>query len=253
MPTTTPIRWPIGTFINMGTVTLGSLLGLALQQAFPADVQAIIFQAIGLGTLVLGMMMCFKLPQGWMLFFLFSLILGGIIGQLLHIDVALRTGGDWLKEHLALGEGRFTEGLVTAFLLFCIGSMTIVGAVEEGLHNKRELLLVKSLLDGITSIAFAATYGIGVLFSILPMLIFQGGITVLAAKLERLFTPKLIDLLSAVGGALIIGIGINLLELRRVNVENLLPALLIAIGLAWARERYEQQRDSPRATPESTT
>lgn len=231
-----PVRWPIGTIINMATVTLGSLAGLALQQAFPAAVQAIIFQAIGLGTLVLGIMMCLKLPDGWMLSFMFSLILGGVIGQFLGIDAALQATGNWLKGHLSVGGDRFTEGLVTAFLLFCVGSMTIVGAIEEGLHGKRELLLVKSLLDGISSIAFAATFGIGVLFSIVPMLLFQGGITLLAGRLQTFFTDRLIRLLSAVGGALIIGIGINLLELRRINIENLLPALLVALLLAVLQE-----------------
>ena len=233
---------PIGTFINMATVSVGSLIGLWLQQLFPANVQAIIFQAIGLGTLVIGIQMALKAPDGYLLIFIFSLILGGVIGELTHLDSLLNSFGDLIKQACQVEDSRFTEGLVTAFLLFCIGSMTIVGAIEEGLQGKRELLLIKSTLDGITSIAFAATYGIGVLFSILPMLILQGGTTLLARQLHRFFTPVIIAQLSAVGGVLIIAIGIRLLELGTVNIENLLPALAVVVALTWGLERWRRER-----------
>ena len=235
-------NWPLGTFINMATVTIGSLIGMSLQQLFPANVQAIIFQAIGLGTIVLGIMMSLKVPQGYLLNFIFSLILGGVIGELLGVQAALHSLGDWVKVSLNLSGSQFTEGLVTAFLLFCVGSMTLVGAIEEGLEGKRELLMVKSTLDGISSIAFASTYGIGVLFSIIPMLVFQGGITVLARQLQRFFTKTMIDQLSSVGGALIIGIGINLLNLGSINVENLLPALIITLLLTWIQQRVTSSK-----------
>ncbi len=231
---------PIGTFINMATVSAGSLLGLWLQQLFPANVQAIIFQAIGLGTLVIGIQMALKVPDGFLLIFIFSLILGGILGELIHFDALLNGFGDWIKKAFRVEDSRFTEGLATAFLLFCIGSMTIVGAIEEGLQGKRELLLIKSTLDGITSIAFATTYGIGVLFSIIPMLFLQGGTTVLARQLHRFFTTVIIAQLSAVGGVLIIAIGIRLLELGAVNIENLLPALVVVVGLTWGVERWRK-------------
>jgi uncharacterized membrane protein YqgA involved in biofilm formation len=231
-------HWPIGTFINMATVVAGSLLGLWLQQLFPANVQAIIFQAIGLGTLLIGIQMALKVPDGHLLVFVFSLILGGIIGELIHFADLLTAMGEGIKHAFHIDDNRFTEGLVTAFLLFCIGSMTIVGAIEEGLHGKRELLLIKATLDGITSVAFAATYGVGVLFSIIPMLLVQGGITVLARQLRRFFTPVIIAQLTAVGGVLIIAIGIRLLQLGEINIENLLPSLGVAVALSWALERY---------------
>lgn len=233
-------RLPIGTFINMATVSLGSLLGLWLQQLFPANVQAIIFQAIGLGTLIIGMQMALKVPDGYLLIFIFSLILGGIIGELIRLDQLLNNFGETVKQAFQVEDSRFTEGLITAFLLFCIGSMTIVGAIEEGLQGKRDLLLIKSTLDGISSIAFAATYGIGVLFSIIPMLILQGGITLLAWQMQRFFTPAIIGQLSAVGGVLIVAIGIRLLELGTVNIENLLPALAVAVVLTWGVERWRK-------------
>jgi uncharacterized membrane protein YqgA involved in biofilm formation len=230
---------PIGTFINMGAVTIGSLIGLYLQGIFPANIQLIIFQAIGLGTLVLGVMMSLKVPEGYLLNFIFSLILGGVVGELLGVQAGLQGLGDTIKAVLDITEGAFTEGLITAFLLFCIGSMTFVGAIEEGLEGKRDLLLVKSTLDGISAIAFAATYGIGVLFSIIPMLIFQGGITLLARQLQQFFTPTMIAQLSALGGALIIGIGINILGLGAINVENLLPGLLVTLPLTWFQQRVK--------------
>lgn len=233
---------PIGTFINMGTVIIGSLLGLYLQGIFPENIHTIIFQAIGLATLVLGMMMCLKVPEGYLLNFIFSLILGGVIGEIIGLQEILQNLGDTLKSALNLSSGNFTEGLITAFLLFCIGSMTFVGAIEEGLEGKRDLLMVKSTLDGITSIAFASTYGIGVLFSIVPMLIFQGGITMLAGQLKNFFTPTMVAQISAVGGALILGIGINILQLGQINVENLLPGLLVTIPITLLQQKWQAKK-----------
>lgn len=229
---------PIGTFINMLTVVIGSLLGIFLKEFFPPNIEAIIFQAIGLGTLVIGISMSLKVPDGYFLIFIFSLILGGVLGELIGLQSILLGLGDSIKTVFQISEQGFTNGLITAFILFCIGSMTIVGAIEEGIEGKRELLMIKSTLDGITSIALAASFGIGVLFSILPMLIFQGGITVLAKKMERFFTETLIAQLSALGGVLIIAIGINMLELGKINIENLLPGLLVIAILTKIFEPY---------------
>lgn len=229
---------PWGTFINMGTVTIGSLIGMQLQQIFPESVQLIIFQAIGLGTLVLGIKMSLKIPDGYLLIFIFSLILGGVIGEMMGLKELLEGIGDAIKTSFSIENDRFSEGLITAFLLFCVGSMTIVGAIEEGLKGNKELLLIKSTLDGISSIAFASTYGVSVLFSIIPMLIFQGGITILAGNLRHFFTATIIDVLNAVGGALIIAIGINLLNLGKMNIENLLPSLVVVVILTWFKQRW---------------
>lgn len=229
---------PIGTLINMLTVLIGSLIGLFLKDIFPPNIDSIIFQAIGLGTLVIGISMSLKVPDGYFLIFIFSLILGGVLGEIIGLQSILVGLGDAIKVALQISEKGFTDGLITAFLLFCIGSMTIVGAIEEGIEGKRELLLIKSTLDGITSIALAASLGVGVLFSIFPMLVFQGGITILAKKMERFFTPILIAQLSALGGVLIIAIGINMLELGKINIENLLPGLLVIAVLTKFFEPY---------------
>lgn len=239
------LRWPIGTLVNMATVTVGSLLGLALKNSLDPALQTMVFQAIGLATLVIGMRMCLQLPGRFLLGFIFSLLIGAIIGHWLGVDALLAQAGDALKASMAIESSRFSEGLVSAFILFCVGSMTIVGAIEEGIEGKRELLYAKSLLDGISSIAFAATYGVGVLFSILPMLVFQGGLTLTANKARRWFSPHMIDMITAVGGAMILGIGIRLLGLGQINVENLLPGLLVAVFIARLNEWLEQRRQSP--------
>ena len=222
---------PTGTIINTVAIVLGSLLGLFLKQFFTEGMEMIIFQALGLGTILIGLKMSLKLPDGYMLVCIFSLVLGGIVGELIHLDDIILSLSDSLKSVTGSSDASFSEGLITAFLLFCIGSMTIVGAIEEGLNDNRELLIVKSTLDGFSSIALAATLGVGVLFSVIPLLIFQGGLTLSAKRLKPVFDKTTIDVLSSVGGILIIGISINLLKLGQINLENLLPSLVICIIL----------------------
>jgi uncharacterized membrane protein YqgA involved in biofilm formation len=243
--------WPKATLINMLTVTTGSLIGLWLRQFFSPDVQEIVFQAVGLGTLLIGIRMALKLPDGFLLIFIFSLITGGIIGQLIRVDLIFADISDSLKLMIGNTDGQFSTGLITAFLLFCVGSMTIVGAIEEGLQQKRELLYVKSLLDGFSSIALASTYGIGVLFSIFPMLIFQGGITMLAGKLKRYFSDAVLDSLSAVGGILIIGISILLLKLGAISLENLLPSLFVIAVVSYFYQNYRLRRANKKTIHDS--
>lgn len=230
---------PKATFVNMLTVTIGSLLGILLKNFFTADIQDIVFQAVGLGTLLIGIKMALRLPDGYLLVFFFSLIIGAIFGQVIHVDLFFNSISESLKSAIGNSDAGFTEGLISAFLLFCVGSMTIVGALEEGLQQKRELLYLKSLLDGFSSIALASTYGIGVLFSIIPMLIFQGGITILSSRLKNIFSQPVMDCLSATGGMLIIGIAIHLLKLGKVNLENLLPSLVIVSVLAYYFTKYK--------------
>ena len=238
---------PIGTLVNVGTVMIGSTIGLLLQQAFPESIKTIVFQAIGLITLLLGIQMSLKLPDGYLLHLVFSLIIGGVIGEWLHLDVGFQDLGNQLKSLFQVEASNFSDGLITAFLIFCVGSVTIVGAIEEGTRGNRELLMVKSLLDGITSIALAASYGVGVLFSVVPMLIFQGGITLLAKSVQSLFTGVVIDMISAVGGLLIIALGIRLLGIGEINIENLLPALLIAgllVNIPWSLPAFLSQKQN---------
>lgn len=237
-------KLPLGTLINVVTVVLGSLLGLLLAQIFTEDIERIVFQAIGLGTILIGLKMALKLPDGYMLVIIFSLILGGICGELLNVDDWILGLSDGLKNSLGITESRFSEGLITAFLLFCIGSMTFVGAIEEGLNQNRELLIVKSTLDGFSSIALAASFGIGVLFSVIPLLIFQGGLTLGSKKLHYLFDKTTLDVMSSVGGILIIGIAINILGLGKINLENLLPSIVLSIFLVKANQHWMKRKQS---------
>ena len=231
--------WPIGTFVNMLTVTIGSLIGVALQQIIPPGVEEIVFQAIGLGTILIGLKMMFKLPDGYMLLFIFSLIIGGVIGELIQLESIINGLSDQLKEGLGFTDEGFTEGLITAFLLFCIGSMTIVGSLEEGINGDRELVYIKSLLDGFSSIALAASFGIGVFFSIIPMLFVQGGLTIFARKAKPYLNNALVDSMSSVGGALIIGISIVLLKLGELRLYNLLPALILIVFAVMIYQRFK--------------
>jgi uncharacterized protein len=239
------LTWPKATIINMITVTIGSLIGLWLKQFFSEDVQEIVFQAVGLGTLLIGISMALRLPEGYLLIFMFSLIIGAILGQMVRVDLAFNEVSEELKIFIGNGDATFSEGLITAFLLFCVGSMTIIGALEEGMHGKRELLYVKAMLDGFSSIALASTYGIGVLFSIIPMFLFQGGITVLANKLKSIFSRQVMDSLSAVGGILILGISFRLLKFGNIWLENLLPSLIIIVLLAFFYEKYQDAKVPP--------
>lgn len=162
---------------------------------------------------------------------IFSVLIGGIIGEVVKLDIFFENLSNLLKTKIKSDNTNFTEGLVTAFLIFCIGSMTIIGAINEGLKADRSLLFTKSILDGFTSIALASTYGIGVLFSSIPLFIYQSSLTLLAVQFQDLFSNIIINQLTATGGVLILGIGFNLLEIKKIRVTNLLPALLVVIIL----------------------
>ncbi|MBN1875489.1 MAG: DUF554 domain-containing protein [Anaerolineae bacterium] len=220
---------PIGSLVNVGTVILGSSIGLLLRKKFPQNIQAIIFQGVGLATLVLGMQMALQVEN--ILILIFSLILGGILGEGIHLETRLENLGNALKIRVKSQDARFTEGLITAFLIFCVGSMTFVGAINEGLNGDRTLLYTKSILDGFTSMALASVYGVGVSFSVLPLFIVQAGLSLLAAQFQSFFSDLIIAQLTATGGALILGIGINLLDIKPIKTTNLLPALVVVIVL----------------------
>ena len=220
---------PIGTIINTATVVAGSLIGLVLKHRYPAKLKTVFFQAIGLATIVIGVKMALDVEN--VLTLIFSLLVGGIAGELAGLDAKLDGAAEKLKAFLKRSDGDFSEGLVTAFLLFCMGSMTIVGCIDEGVRGDRTILITKSIMDGFTSVAFASTFGIGVLFSAIPLLIFQGSVTLLASAGQRFFTPLIVAQLTAVGGTMIIGLGLGLLEIKKIKVINFLPALVIVVVL----------------------
>ncbi len=215
---------PLGTIINVLAVILGSFLGLCLKSHIPPKIHQRVFQGIGLATLLIGLQMALKVEN--LILLIFSILFGAIVGEALDLEKRLDSLAEILKKKLKSQSSSFTQGLITAFLIFCIGSLTILGALDEGIRGDHTLLLAKSTLDGFTSIALAATYGLGVMFSVIPMLIYQGTITLLARQFQNLFTPILINQLTAVGGILILGLGLNLLEIKQIKITNMLPALL---------------------------
>ena len=220
-----------GTIINVFAIIVGCSIGLLFHKSFPERIIKSVFQIIGLFTLMLGLSMAIKGQE--ILILIFSLVLGTIIGSVFDLDAKFLKISKYIQVKIKVKNDKFTEGITTAFLLFCMGSMTFLGAFEEGLGGKPNLLLAKSVLDGFSSIALSAGLGIGVMFSIIPLLIFQGVLTLLAAYLENYFTNSIITELTATGGILLLGLGLNILEIKEIKVMNMLPSLLIVVVLAF--------------------
>ncbi len=237
-----------GTWLNVATVLVGTLLGLLLRGRLPERMQRIILQAVGLVTLFIGVSLAGNLGSGGatssngavtidgVVIGLIALVVGGLLGEWWKIEAGLNGLGDWLKARVR-GGGRFTEGFVAASLLFCIGPMTLIGSLNNGMLGQDNLLVIKSTLDGLSAIALASSFGIGVGFSALVIALYQGGIALGAATLAQVLpdpaTNPSILLITGVGGLMILGLGINLLELQKIRVASLLPALLLAPLLHW--------------------
>lgn len=214
----------IGTIINTLAVVVGSCLGLRFKKGIPERCQKVFFQVIGLFTLSLGITMVVSMQH--ILVVIFALVLGSLFGIWCNIEKHIELLGDTLKQRLKVKNEKFSEGLISAFLLFCVGSMTILGAIQEGLGNSSDLLFTKSVLDGFSSIILASAFGVGVLFSALPLFLFQAVITLLAVQIAPFFTSEMINALTSVGGIMLIGLGFNILEIKKIAVSNILPSLL---------------------------
>ena len=225
-----------GTLVNAAAILVGGSIGLAFKKKLPQSVIDVVFQGIGLFTIGMGVAMFIK--SEWLLVVVLAILAGAITGSLLQLNRHLEQAGEKFRQRFTGSGENFVEGMITSFLLFCMGAMTILGAIEEGLGQGAELLLTKSILDGFSSIALAAALGIGVLFSAVPLLLFQGGITLLAFWLGSFFDPRLITELSATGGLLLIGLGLNILKITRIQVTDLLPALPYALLFAYIYSRF---------------
>ncbi len=219
----------LGTLFNVLTVVVGSTIGLLIRNKLPQRFVQIVFQCLGIFTIFLGIKMALS-TQGDLLLMIFSLVVGSLIGEGLQLEKRFNLLGDGLKNRFSKGDDeKFTEGLVTSFLLFCIGPMAILGSIQEGLGVSSELLYTKSIMDGFSSTALAAAMGIGVLVSVVPLFLFQGGITLLAEVLEGFLTEMMITELTAVGGLMLVALGINILEIKQLRVLNMLPSLLVVL------------------------
>ena len=237
----------LAVFVNCGTVILGSIIGLLFSKKFTDELSDMIQTACGIITLVIGLQMAFKYNS--IVYMALSLIIGAIIGYALDIDGAILRFGGWLQKitspkkkspiegdalaaDIVLDEQKkhnFAYAFLNASVLFCVGAMSIVGSFKAGVEHDYTIIFTKSILDGFMAISFAAAMGIGTMFSIIFILIYQGGLTLLSGVLQPYVSELLINELSAVGGAIIIMIGVNLLGLKKIKTANYLPALVIEI------------------------
>jgi hypothetical protein len=238
-----------GTFLNIGTVLLGSLLGLLFGSRLPARLKHTVIAGLGLFTMVMGVQMFLKTENP--LIVLGALLIGVLLGEWWRIEDGLQSLGSRLEESFAKNEqpggsdshaadiqspgtSRFVRGFLTASLLFCVGPLTILGSIQDGLRGDTSLLAVKSVLDGFASLAFASTLGIGVMFSTLVILVYQGGISLLAAQLSAVVTEPMMNEMTAAGGVILVGLAISsLLEIKTIRVGNFLPALAVAPLIVW--------------------
>lgn len=214
----------VGTIVNVFTVLVGSALGLIIGNRLPSKVRDIIIQSIGLFTLLIGITMIMKTTKFIEVFI--SLILGGITGELLHLDERLNNSVEKIKQKVSPNSPRFVEGFITATLVFCVGAMTVVGSIQEGLTHDATLLITKSIMDGITSLTLASGLGIGVMFSAISVFLIQGSLTLLGSQLQFLMADIYINNLTGLGGVLIVGIGLELLNIQKIKLINMLPSLL---------------------------
>lgn len=225
-----------GTLLNVAAVLVGATIGLLVGSRMPARLQSTLTDGLGLFVIALGLAQVLRLllaaatPLGHELAVLGGLLVGGVVGELLRLQDGLDGLGDWFQRRLARSDQptRISQGFVTASLVFCVGPLTILGSIESGLTGNIELLAVKSLLDGIAAVAFAAALGAGVYLSAIVVLIVQGTIATVAFLLGAGIDPTLVSVATAVGGLLMVAIGLRLLEVRQVRVVSFLPALVIA-------------------------
>ncbi|HBC91638.1 MAG TPA: DUF554 domain-containing protein [Pelotomaculum sp.] len=220
----------MGTIVNAVSIILGSVLGLLFKKGIPERYGQTIMQGLGLAVLLVGVSMSLQTKQ--VLVVVLSLVLGAVTGEFLNIEGGLARLGKWLEAKVGGAAGEVGRAFVTASLIFCVGAMAIMGSIEDGLNHNPRILFIKSALDGVSSVVFASTMGLGVAFSAIPVLLYQGSITLLAWTVKDYLGPAVISEMTATGGLLILGIAFNMLNITEIKIGNLLPAIFYAIPLA---------------------
>ena len=226
-----------GTILNIITVLIGGIVGVLFGNKLPDRVRDTVIAGLGLFTAALGVQLFLK--TGNPVIVLGSLLLGGLIGEWWRIEEGLQNFGKWLEKVSTKSsqtrqinvdnQTRFVRGFLTASIVFCVGPMTILGSIQDGLTGNYNLLAIKSIMDGFAALAFASILGVGVLFSTLVILLYQGGISLAAAQMQALISDQMMNEMTAVGGILLIGIAVSsLLEIKIIRIGNFLPALIIA-------------------------
>ena len=227
----------IGTLINITTIFIGGFLGTILGAKISDRVRSTVIAGLGLFTVALGLKMFLDTDNA--LLVVGSLIIGALLGEWWRIEGGLQQFGKWLETKFARTndekeQKNFIKGFLTASLLFVIGPMSILGSIQDGLTGNYELLAIKSVLDGFSALAFASSLGIGVMFSIIPIFVYQGSLTLLAAQVQSVVTTEMMTEMTAVGGIIILSLGFSsLLEIKKIRSGNFLPALVIAPLLVW--------------------
>lgn len=220
----------LATIVNALVVVFGGVLGTALGNRLKPEHTKTLIAGLGICTMVIGIVGAIATEN--ILLVIVCIALGTILGEALKLESALDKAGDWLKAKVAKNSGsRFTEGFVTASLLFCVGSMAVMGSFDAGVRGNYDTIFAKSALDCVMAVVFGATMGVGVAFSALTVLAYQGALTLLAGVVEPLLTPEIITEMTAVGGVMLLATGLNILELPkdRIRVGNMLPALVFPI------------------------
>jgi uncharacterized membrane protein YqgA involved in biofilm formation len=246
-----------GTLLNVIAILVGGAFGVFLGGRLPDRLRQTVMNGLGLFVLAIGVQMFLKTQNS--LIVLASLVVGILLGEWWQVEEGIRRMGRWLEARVApaqdreknstgvnnstVDQNRFVRGFFTASLLFCVGPIAILGSIQDGLSGNYQLLAVKSVLDGFAAVAFASSLGVGVLFSALPILVYQGGVSLLATQIQPLVSEAMMTEMTATGGVLLMAIAIgNLLELRPIRSGNFLPALLVApllvalltaVGIQW--------------------
>ena len=217
----------LGTFINTATVLIGGMVGIAMGDKIPDRVRVIVVQVIGMVTIGLGLSDLLKTHN--MVFPLLGMVFGGVIGELLRIEDRLEGIGEVIRKRFAKRQdpGRFISGFVTATLLFCIGPLTILGAIQDASGETPQLYIIKGTLDGFMSVIFGAIHGVGVLFSAVSVFVVQGTLTLFGTQLDSLLNDRMRIELFATGGLAVMAIGLNLLDIKKIRLGSLLPGLIV--------------------------
>ncbi|ERM92762.1 membrane protein [Caldanaerobacter subterraneus subsp. yonseiensis KB-1] len=218
----------LGTIVNSIAIIVGGTIGTLLKVGIPDRFKNIVMQGVALSVAIIGISSGLQFNN--LMLVIVSLVIGGVIGEALDIEGYLNRLGDTLQRKLSKDNGStISKGFVTASLVYCVGAMAIVGSLKEGLSGDHSILFAKSVLDGISSIIFASTFGVGVIFSAISVFLYQGSITLGASFLQELLIKPVIDDMTAVGGILIFAISLNMLEIKSIKVGNLLPSIFIPI------------------------
>jgi len=222
-----------GTLVNSVGIVAGSLIGLVFKKNVPVKYQQTVMHGLALAVGLIGLQMALKTQN--ILIVILSIVLGGLLGEFIDIDKRLNRIGEWLTLRMGDKYGDAGQGFITGSLVFCVGAMAIVGSIQDGLTGDASTLYAKAMLDTVASVVFSSTMGIGVALSSISVLFYQGLVTILASSLSGLISEAMITEMTAVGGLLILGISLLILEIKVIKVANLLPAVPVAaiIVLLW--------------------